>query len=63
MIIKEVQLYTSNISASVAIDSQDGKELQIEKLGQLFELASPAVEKLPKPNMLRFSKTPNSNLF
>ena len=56
-------MYTSNISASVAIDSQDGKELQIEKLGQLFELASPAVEKLPKPNMLRFSKTPNSNLF
>ena len=28
-----VQLYTSNISASVAIDGQGGKELQLDKIG------------------------------
>ena len=59
----EVQLYTSNISVSVAIDGQDGKELQLDKIGLTFRVSLTCCRKITKPNMLRFSKTPNSNLF
>ena len=44
----EVQLYTSNISASVAIDGQDGKELQLDKIGLPVRVSLTCCRKITK---------------
>ena len=44
----EVQLYTSNISASVAIDGQGGKELQLDKIGLTVRVSLTCCRKITK---------------
>ena len=44
----ELQLYTPNISASVAIDGQGGKELQLDKIGLTVRVRLTCCRKITK---------------